>query len=191
MNSRLSAIIRNGAKLDLVKHTYEVRAYVHPRLFNKMDMNMYYSDRTPLSIVLNDICVDYLSAAPFVEDSLFYSRLLHIIQENQYHNPFDNLEDSQIPFFENVRLIMGDDYDLIQDDMVRISSELSNKNQLVGKYLRRSNISYFISISALVLTIILSFVQLIQGNNTSEHIKHIIAKADSIAIDNEENSNNS
>ena len=160
-----------------MKHTFDVRPLIHPKLFKKLDINQYYSDKTPLSVVLNDICTEYLSANPFEEDTLFYSRLMSIIQENQYHNPFDNLEDSQRPFFENVRIIIGNDYDLIQENMVRIGSELSHKNQLVGKYLHRSNTSFFISITALVLTLLLSAYQIYQGVKMKDLIKSLSQKS--------------
>lgn len=174
---RLKAIIKNGAHLDLVKHYYDVRPIVHPHPLKRIDVDEYYSYMTPLSVILNDICVDYLSSEPFKEDSLFFARLMHIIQENQYHNPYDSLEETQKLLFENVRLIIGNDYDLIQEDMVRIGSELSHKNQLVSKYLNRSNISFFISIGALVLTIVLSMFQIAQGHKINQQIKDLLAES--------------
>lgn len=175
IKSKLSAIIKNGAKLDLVKHAYEVNPFVHRRLFRRIDENQYYTDKTTLASILNDINVDYLSQNPFVEDSLFFANLSSIIQDNHYQNPFDNLEDSQKSYFENVRIVMGDNYELIQDNMNKIGAELSNKNQLVSKYLNRSNVSFIISIVALALTIILSIIQLFQGQKTNKLIGQIMA----------------
>lgn len=163
LNATISTMIRNGASLDIVKHVYDVRKFEHPGLFKKINLDLYYTSKTPLSSVLNGICSDYFSSDPFVEDSLYYARLIAIIRENQFHNPFDNLEESQVSYFENIRIKTDNEYELIQDDVVRIASELSHKNQLVDKYLSRSNLSFIISIVALILTIGLSCFQIYQS----------------------------
>ena len=179
---KISVMVKNGASLDIVKHTYEMRTMIRPSFFRRFEIERYYTDKTPLSIVLNDISANYLSVEPFEEDSIFFERLCIIIQENQYHNPFDNLEESQIPFFENIRVKSGNQYDRIQDDMVRIATEMSHKNQLVAKYLKRSNISFIISIAALVLTIILSLFQLLQGHRTKQQIVGLYSELNSDGI---------
>ncbi len=185
LQKKISVMVKNGASLDLVKHAFEMQTMVRPRLFKRIEPEHYYSDKIPLSIVLNDISVNYLSTEPFVEDSVFFARLCYIIQENQYHNPFDNLEESQVPFFENVRVKSGGQYEMIQDDVVRIATEMSHKNQLVTTYLNRSNLSFIISIGALALTIILSIVQLIQGGKTNKRIEELFLEEGAPDVDDE------
>lgn len=171
IKKRLSAVIKNGGTLDIVKHVFEVREMKKPRLFKEMDSASYYTDKTPLSVMLNDLCVDYLEGDPFQVDTSYYSRLIGLIKENQYHNPFDNLEDTQISYFENLRAKSGEGYDAIQGDVVKIATELSHKNQLVSKYLNKSNVSFVISIVALGITIILSLVQIFQSSRVNSRLE--------------------
>ena len=107
------------------------------------------------------------------KDTLFYDNLIRVIEENNYHNPFDNLNDSQIYYFENIKDKTGEEYEIIQADIVKIADELYNKNQLVDRYLARSTTSFWISISALIFTIVLSLFQIFQNART---IKRIILK---------------
>ena len=176
LKNDLASVIRNGATLDLIKHVYNNRVRQPMPLlgFKKEDFLLFYSENTPLSSVLNDLCVDYLKGIPSKADSLYYSRLQTIIQENQYRNPFDNLEDIQIRYFENIKYKVGDKYDVVADDMNQIVKELSNKNQLVSKYLNKSTSSFIISIIALFFSIVLSIVQLVQSNkNTTNLLKRL------------------
>lgn len=171
IKKRLSTVIKNGGSLDIVKHVFEVREYRKPQLFKEMDAATYYTDKTPLSVMLNDLCVDYLEADPFQVDTSYYIHLVGIIKENQYHNPFDNLEDTQMSYFESLRVKSGEGYDLIQSDVVKIATELSHKNQLVSKYLNKSNVSFVMSLVALCFTIILSLIQIIQSSKMNSRLE--------------------
>lgn len=162
LTKQMVSAIKNGGDLDTIKHIYERRKKTIRPIIKK-NSGEYYPYDVPFSLVLNDILGDYYSSDPFSLDSLFQSRLSSMIQENEYRNPFDNLEDSQRVYFENVRVICGDKYVSFSDDMNMIASELSTKNQLVTKYLKRSNMSFAISIIALVFTIVLSVWQILLG----------------------------
>lgn len=109
-------IIKNNGDLGSVKHVYESRKKEKYSLFrrNKGD---FYPYETTLDVVLNDLKCDYLSKDPFENDSVYYSRLLYLIQENEYHNPFDNLETVQQYYFENIRVKSADNYNLLQPDV--------------------------------------------------------------------------
>ena len=188
IKNSLSMMIKNGASLELIKHAYNVRE-LRPTPIKEGDSSLYYSESTPLSIMLNDLCVDYFSADISDRDTLYYSRLTSIIQENQYHNPFDMLEDVQIRYFENLRFRIGDEYGIVQDDVTQIATELHNKNLLVTKYLNKSNSSFIISIAAIILTCLLSCIQLIQGLRTNKIIrllfKEDVEKKDDKTVDEE------
>lgn len=171
IKTTLSQVIKGGADLDLVKHVYSVRTLKRVPL--KYDPSLYYLSETPLSIILNDLRVDYMMAQGVDSDTLYYSRLKAVIQENLYHNPFDNLEDTQARYFESLRYKIGEEYELVQDDVQQIATELFNKNQLVTKYLNKSNTSFRISIIALIVTCLLSLFQIIQNWRATGRIKDL------------------
>ena len=174
LKNKLSSVIDNGAQLYLIKHIYDVREVEPVSLFKVYNKSLYYSYDTPLSSILNDLCVDYYSSTQFKEDSTYYARLSRIIEENQIHNPFDILEEVQIRYFESLRTKIGDNYDAVQDDVEQIATELSQKNQLVTKYLNKSNTSFIISIIAIILSIVLSIIQIGQNNSMTEKINAFI-----------------
>lgn len=167
----ISAIIRNDGDLDAVKHVYTTRYKGKKRFLWKRDSPLYYSYETSLTDVLNDMKCDYLSADPFVCDTVYYRGLLNMIIENEYHNPFDNLGQNQRYYFENIRTKTGKRYSSIQDDVSKIADELQNKNQLVEKYLNKSSFSFIISLVALIITIVLSIIQIVQSSKVAKAIK--------------------
>lgn len=177
LKNRISTMIKNGAPLESIKHAYDVRD-LKPTPLRRGDASLYYSETTPLSIILNDLCVDYFSTDLTDKDSLYYSRLSSIIQENQYHNPFDMLEIIQSRYFENLRYKIGDEYDVIQDDVTQIATELYNKNLLVTKYLNKSNTSFTISIIALIVTFLMSCIQIIQSRKTNSYLRPLFKEVD-------------
>ena len=170
----ISQVIRNGASLEIVKHAYDVRTLEKMPFFTKdVSSSSFYPEDASLSTILNDLCVDYYSSNQFTHDSLYLSRLSTIIQENEYQNPFEGLENVQSHYFENLRVKAGDGYDLIQDDVLQIVSELDHKNQLATHYLNKSNTSFIISIIALFATCILSIIQIVQGVKTNRWINRL------------------
>lgn len=86
-----------------------------------------------------------------------------IIQENDFHNPFEELDANQRYYFESIRVKAGNNFEILQSDVTKIADELKNKNQLVEKYLNKSTVSFIISIIALGLTLLLSGVQIWQN----------------------------
>ena len=173
IKNRLSAMIKNGASIDDVKHAYNVRDIERPNPFKRIDEKLFYSEDTSLSLILLDMRADYYSSKEKQSDSTYLSRLSFIIQENQYTYPFDNLEDLQSRSFKDLKTKLGDDYSLVQDEVNQISTELYNKNQLVSKYLKSSKTSLFLSLSALLITIVVSIWQLIQGVNMKKQLYNI------------------
>ena len=127
----------------------------------------YYTDDYPLSGILNDLLVDYLQNTN-AKDSLYHRRLCNIIAENEKQNPFDNLEDNQKYSFENIQEKLDSMYSLITPDVLKIAEELNGKNQLVNKYLNKSDISFYITIVALIFTIVFSGIQIYQNFNTNK-----------------------
>jgi hypothetical protein len=167
LKESIHSVINNGGDLEIVKHIYNTRQKETRSIFVfKRDNGEYYSSDYPLSSILNDLLSDYLSSNPFVADTLYYNQLLSLIEENNFHFPFDNLEEIQRYYFDNVRLKTDEYYETIQPDITRIADELHNKNLLVEKYLSKSNTSFIISVIALVLTLGFSLFQIIQNRIT-------------------------
>ena len=167
----LSTVIKGDPSLKTVQRVYEKRKVIKPVFNSKINRDEYYTENTPLSSILYDLKIDYLSPENTDQDTLYYSRLEYIIQENEYQNPFEGLEELQRHYFEDLRYRIGDEYDIVQEDVIQIAKELDQKNQLVSKYLNKSNTSFRISIWALIATCCLSLFQIIQGIRSSNKIK--------------------
>jgi hypothetical protein len=152
--------INNGAKLDVVKQIYNNREVEEPQFVKYLiyGHKNFYSEPTSLSTILSDIKVDCYRTVPI--DSIFIERLGCIIIEHNEINPFDKLENNQKFLFENIRQKLNDNYSLIQDDLNRIADEMNNKNILVGDYLAKSTLSFWISIGAVGITVILGIWQI-------------------------------
>ena len=182
LKNALKLIIQNDGDLNAVKHFYSERRIEKHIFLRQKSIDLYYSGQTTLSTVLNDLKCDYLSADPFVKDSAYYSKLLLLIQENDFHNPFDNLEANQKYYFENIRTKSGDQYAELQSDISKIADELQHKNQLVEKYLNKSTLSFVISLIALIFSLITSVIQIIQNGKTVKTVDKIANKEKSESV---------
>lgn len=98
-----------------------------------------------------------------------------IIIENEKRNPFDNLEDNQKYNFENIQVKLDSNYVSIHSDVTKIADELNSKNQLVNKYLNKSEISFYISLLALFITILLSSYQIYQSYSSNKSTKKFLS----------------
>ena len=170
----LRNVINNGGELNSVKHIYNTR-YIEEVFFWPLSEKRknYYTDDYPLSGILNDLLVDYLQNTN-AKDSLYHRRLCNIIAENEKQNPFDNLEDNQKYSFENIQEKLDSMYTIITPDVLKVAEELNGKNQLVNKYLNKSDISFYISLVALFLTLVLSGYQIYQNYKTNNYFRDII-----------------
>ena len=176
IKNSLSIVIKNGASLDVVKHVYDDRSIERPGPFKIKDRNNYYSEETPLSYILDDLRVDCLSSENAPLDSTYYLLLSTIIEDNLAYNPFDNLEEVQSLYFKNLKEKIGDEYYSVQEEVNHIAAELNNRNQLVNKYLNKSNNSFIISIIALILSVGFSIIQFFQGRATKQQLQSIEVK---------------
>ena len=170
--------VKNGAKIDNIKHLYDSRILEKKPLFSSKDefISKYYTENTSLSFILQDLLSDYYTNSKFEKDSIYICKLNMIIKENQETNPFDKLEISQKYNFENIRLKTDSNYVKIQSDIIRITDELDSKNQLVNKYLNKSEISFNLSIIALIITILLSAYQIFQNYSSTKNVQKIISE---------------
>ena len=171
----IQKVIEADANIDVVKNIYTNRKQYTPSLtdlFNKSSDKNKYLAETPLSELLQDMKTDYYLSNK--TDTIYLKKLTFIIKTHEIINPFDKLEQNQKNDFENLRFKLGEGYTSVSTDVNRITDELHNKNQLVAKYLDKSNISFSISIIALIITILLSFYQIYQ--NRKERIISIYSE---------------
>lgn len=172
MLETIETAIRNDAKIDVVKHLYKSRERKTSSFYTKLSND--YSYETPLSDVLKSIEANYYTKETFVEDSIFITKLNSIILEHESTNPFDKLDANQKNDFENIKKKLGKNYESVSSDVNRISDELHIKNLLVAEYLNKSNTSFFISISAVFITIVVAFIQIYFGNKDKRKIENLI-----------------
>lgn len=177
IKSSMQITIENGGELSSVKHIYDRRENkeIFIDLLTGRKSN-YYAEDYPLSDILKDLLVDYYKH-PESSDSTYLIALKEIIAENDRKNPFDILEENQKYNFQNIQEKLDSTYEIISPDIIKIADELNNKNQLVNRYLNKSESSFTISIIALVISIILGLIQLYQNHLTSRRI----GKSESIA----------
>lgn len=173
IKATMQKTIVNGGELSSLKHIYDTR---HNKklildLFSDKKNN-YYTEDYPLSSILNDLLVDYYQH-PDSNDSTYLSSLKELIAENGKQNPFDNLEDNQKYNFQNIQEKLDSSYNTIAPDVIKIADELNNKNQLVTRYLNKSETSFTISIIALAITVIIGLIQLYQNYRSSNRLKQV------------------
>lgn len=156
LQSDIETIILNGGDLESIKQALRTQPTVNSLkviISNKSD---YYNVDIPLSIVLSDIRVNAFRNSkkdilPIVEP---------IISEYEEINPFDKLQVGQKDYFENVRIKTGDIYPNIVNDVNNLADELHEKNMLVEEYLGDSKMSFWISIIAVVLSLLIGGYQI-------------------------------
>ena len=178
----LCEVIDEGGNLEIVKHAFNSREVIVKRIYlGKEDQSsiiqeFYDNEKLTLADVVQDLIVDYylnedsiltISGQiyhPKDKDSTYLKRLESTLKELQLKNPFDELEIEQRTLFQNVQAKLSDtNYNLIKEDISLISKTLSDKNALTKQYLQKSNTSFWISIIAVLITIIFGIIQLYQS----------------------------
>lgn len=173
IKATMQKVIENKGDLTSIKQIYDTRNLSFISGINKNKDN-YYIEDYPLSGLLEDLRIDFfLSEA---KDTVYLHALENLIAENEKKYPFDNLDENQKYHFQIIQEKMDTTYETISPEMIRIADELNNKNQLVTRYLNKSESSFRISILALALSIMIGAFQIIQNFITSKKIKEITKK---------------
>jgi phosphate/sulfate permease len=152
----ISTIALNGGDLDAIKQSLRSQPTVSGWKAVFSDKSKYYGVDVPLSIVLNDIRVNAFREGkkdllPVIEP---------IIIEYEEVNPFDKLQVGQKDYFENIRIKASGAYPNIVSDVNNIADELHEKNMLVEEYLSDSKMSFWISIIAVILSLLIGGYQI-------------------------------
>lgn len=171
LKQNIISSIENNADLEIVKDIfydkrYEKSDYVTNLKYRFYLSNLYYEKKDlTLDVLLKEIRNDlYINNTSKDSNKDYFSKRLELLmQENREKNPFDLLSDIQKEYFENLRIKLKNKntYDDVKNDVENIVSELNEKNRLVNDYLDKSNISYYLSIVALILAIFPIFSQTI------------------------------
>ena len=177
IKTKIKKTILNGADITVVKHLYSSKELytvgIFDKIFNLHQNENKYPENTSLNVILKDIKSEYYLTKG---DSGLLTRLDAIIIENDQLDPFENLDPNQKFMFQNVRQKLDSNYTIIQQDFNRIADDLKNKNVLLDKYLDKSDQSYWISIIALIFSVVVSVFQVIQSNSSNKRISEIHAK---------------
>lgn len=167
----IEKIITNGGDLSSIKQALRTQPTVNAFKIIISDKSNYYNVDIPLSIVLNDMRVNAFREAK--KDLL--PILEPIISEYDEINPFDKLQTGQKDYFENIRIKAGQNYTNIVSDVNNLADELHEKNVLVNEYLGDSKMSFWISIIAVVLSLIIGGYQIFSAR--PEAMKKLILDA--------------
>jgi hypothetical protein len=168
MKNKISTVIKNNGDLEVVKKAFNAR-----KIEKCSFLTDYYYDNNGLTVldVLDDLEVDLYedSAQMSHEDSIFLNRLNSIMEEYTTKNPFEDLEKEQRLLFQSVQTKLGDNYKPVAQDMLQISNSLKDKNQLTEEYLNKANSSFWISIGAVAITLLLGLIQLWQNTSNARN----------------------
>lgn len=143
----INAIDKNCSYDDL-KNIYDRKDRIVSR-YNK-SMNVY-AVNTDIAYIINDIICDYYLGEK--SDTILLSRLYVLKEEARRKYPFDKLNSAQKGLFDRVKISAGDNYELIENDIISIADELYDKNNDIDRYLDKSNQSYVLSILAFFLSL--------------------------------------
>lgn len=167
IKSQINNAVNNNCDLESLKNIYDNRNTLSfwGSLFNREE---FYSYNESLIEILYDLRADYYIASDKESDLKYINKINTLIKESSEKNPFDLLEENQKYYFENIRYKSGEVYETIQYDINKIVLELNNKNDLVKKYLDKSNMSFIISIVALIITIAIGFLQLFLSSKSKQ-----------------------
>lgn len=146
-----SAVYLNCNYEDL-KTIYDRKPRIDIRSKSFFNHNQYYETSVDLSLILDDMIFDYYMEKK--NDSLYIKKLKEFKIQDKERNPFDRLEEAQKELFISLRNNSGEHYPLIEDNILKISNELSRKNEAIDTYLDKSNQSYILSIIALLFSVL-------------------------------------
>ncbi len=158
----ITKAISNGADLESIQILFENREVSDSfitRIYLKPDN--VYEEPIKLEDVLGDIKSQLFMNKP---DDSTLQKINLIIEEHRKSDPFAILQDLQRERFNNVRTKLGEQYPLVEADVVKISEELAKQNTLVKEYLATSTASFWISIFGLFFSISISAYQLYKSN---------------------------
>ncbi|OLQ88271.1 hypothetical protein BIY22_08895 [Vibrio panuliri] len=178
IQNQIITAINNGADLRAIKHIYVNREKTSGGILKPFvsDVNVYPYN-VALSLILEDIRTNaYLEKG----DKSILKNINKLIEDHTHINPFDRLESVQRDYFENIQIKLGEEYGRVSIEVNKLADELYNKNSLVEQYLKDSTTSFWVSVSALLFSILVSAYQLYNGRDA--RVKRIMLESYSESI---------
>ncbi len=172
LKNEIQSLVKNGANLNSIRHYFDQNPYFEwETIQNWSDEKMnFYTNDTLLIDVLADIKNDLYLKGNAVPETI--NSLDKLINEHKSRNPFDNLEINQKDHFENIRIKLGENYNIISNEVNKISSQLEQQNKLVTQYLSDSKNSYYLSIVSLIFALLTTGYSLFsRGRKSDEDTK--------------------
>lgn len=165
----ISRVIKNGSNLNVVTIVYNNRVTETNRKLRNYSQELFYDNESlTLYTVMADLLSDYyLDSLPNKSDSVYSNQLVSLIEEFSRNNPFEELEPDQRVYFQNVQAKIPEQYDLVKEDLMRISKTLKEKNVLTEHYLQKSNLSFWISVAAFIISLLFGFIQIRQNKSNA------------------------
>lgn len=181
LQKQIITAIGNEADLRAIKHIYMNREKSSGGLLKSLysDSNVYPYN-VALSVVLEDIRTQQFLNG---EDKSLLPAVNKLIDNHTHINPFDRLESVQRDYFENIQIKLGKDYAQVSIEINKLADELYNKNSLVDQYLKDSTTSFWVSVTALLFSILISAYQLYSGRDSRTKRMMLEAYSESLGKD--------
>lgn len=176
-------IVNNDGDLRAIKQLFSNHPKTTKLAQTFSSESSFYPKTIALSSVLDDIRVQ-----AFINDQKeLLPKLEPLIKEYEEINPFDKLRTGQKDYFENIRIKTGDTYPRIRNDVNNLVDELHQKNLLVSEYLSDSKMSFWISIVAVFLSLMIGGYQIFTSRPDALR-KALIGPIDNSINDNDDTS---
>lgn len=149
INIEFKRAINKGCEYEDLKIIFDNKERV---LLYYYDADLYYKPTVNLDIILTDMIYDYYKSETY--DTVYIKRLNDIRNDALIKFPFDKLTAAQKNIFEKIRDNSNEQYKNIETEVILLANEIYDKNYDIEIYLNKANQSYYISIFALLITLV-------------------------------------
>lgn len=170
--NQVTQAVKNNADVAALQHLLNTAPKTSKGLKQWLSDDAFYNAETSLQRVLMDArSTQLLSTAPDVKA---LGRIETLLSEHRAVHPFAGLASTQRQHFSTVRDKLGGTYPAIQPEMDRLADSMQHQNELVSRYLKDSTISFWVSITGLVFSLLVGIGQLLQGQQ--QRINRVLAE---------------
>jgi hypothetical protein len=171
LKAEITKMVINEANLDSLKHYFNNAEKLEWGIvygWNNHKKDHYVA---PISLVniLKDIQSDFYLKK--TAETLKITRVAELIKEHEQRNPFDELSTVQRDQFNNIRIKLGSNYGIVEQEVNKLSNDMKQNNQLIYQYLTDSKTSLYVSIASLIFALITTVVsQVVYRKRSSKKI---------------------
>lgn len=155
-------VLMNKGDLEILKSTLSTFPTVKITFLSiiKRKAELYHKSVTIEKILL-DMRNDNYKSENF--DKQLNEKITLLLKESEKISPIDKVTKNQAEYFLNIKAKLSEeDYNKIENDLVKIIEDMSNNNELINVYLAQADKSYLFSIIALIISAISVPVVIIQ-----------------------------